>query len=41
VISLTTFVYNVVKLVITLIKIICNLEPKIHLVGIDYTLIAM
>ena len=33
-ISLTTRVYNVVKLVITLINLTCKIEPKIHLVGI-------
>ena len=33
-ISLTTLVYYVVKLVITLINLTCKIETKIHLVGI-------
>jgi len=32
--SLITFVYNDVKLVITFINLTCNIEPKIHSVGI-------
>ena len=33
-ISLITFVYNDAKLVITLINLTCNIEHKIHSVGI-------
>jgi len=33
-ISLITFEYNDVKLVITWINLTCNIESKIHLVGI-------
>ena len=34
VIILTTLVYNVVKLVITLINLTCKIEPKIYSVAI-------
>jgi len=39
--ALTSLVYNVIQLVMTLIKLTCNIEPKIHLVGIRLRLITV